>query len=68
VKGDILDKNLTLDEPILPEDYPIYYGYNYVIDGKVVNSDIQGTARELKLYHKGTEIRRCDMVGRGMFK
>lgn len=53
-----------LNEPILADDYPVYCGYLYVADGKVVSSDIQGTAGRLKAYLKADEIRRCDMVGR----
>jgi hypothetical protein len=57
-----------LDEPILPDDYPVYCGYAYVADGMVILSDIQGTVRNLKRDAKAKEIRRCDMNGRGLFK
>lgn len=53
-----------LNEPILPDDYPVYCGYLYVADGKVISSDIQATAGRLKAYLKAGEIRRCDMFGR----
>jgi len=55
------------DEPTLADDYPVYYGYCYVADGKVVSSDIQGTVRKLKAYLGAKEIRRCDMAARNMF-
>ena len=53
-----------LDEPILEDDYPVYYGYVYVADGKVKRSDIEGNVARLKAYLKATEIRRCDIFGR----
>jgi hypothetical protein len=57
-----------LNEPILPDDYPVYGGYLYVVDGKVFRSDWDCiTVRRLKLALGVKEIRRCDMVGRGYF-
>lgn len=54
-----------LNEPILPDDYPVYGDYLYVADGKVVRSDWHGiTARELKGHLRATELRRCDITGR----
>jgi hypothetical protein len=53
-----------LDEPVLPDDYPVHAGYAYVIDGKPRISDISGTVARLKRDTKATEIRRCDLVGR----
>lgn len=54
-----------LDEPVLPDDYPIYGNYLYVADGKVVMSHLHDvTARQLKAYLGATELRRCDIYGR----
>lgn len=53
-----------LNEPILDDDYPVYWDYLYVADGKVVRSDIQGTVRGLKADLNAKEIRRCDISGR----
>jgi hypothetical protein len=54
-----------MNEPVLPDDYPVYAGYLYVADGKVIVSDLHNvTVRRLKLYLKATEIRRCDMIAR----
>jgi len=53
-----------LKEPILDDDYPVYFGYLYVADGKVISSDIEGTIRHLKANLGAKEIRRCDMAGR----
>jgi hypothetical protein len=54
-----------LDEPILPDDYPIYGDYLYVVDGKVYRSDWHDiTVGDLKRYENCSEVRRCDIVGR----
>jgi hypothetical protein len=56
-----------LDEPILPDDYPIYGMYCYVVDGKVIQSDWHDiTVAEYKRRTGASEIRRCDMVARGI--
>jgi hypothetical protein len=61
-----------LDEPILPDDYPIYGDYWYVADGKPVRSDWHDiTAAQLKRAIGAKELRRCDLLGRteaGEFK
>lgn len=55
----------SLDEPILADDYPVYAGYLYVADGKVIVSDLHdSTVRRLKHYLGAKEIRRCDIYGR----
>lgn len=56
-----------LDEPVLEDDYPVYYGYAYIVDGKPISSDTQGTVLDLKLHTGGKEVRRCDIAGRGAF-
>ena len=54
-----------LDEPILPDDYPIHANYLYVADGNVVMSDWHNiTARQFKAREGIKELRRCDMAGR----
>jgi hypothetical protein len=56
-----------LSEPILPDDYPIYAGYCYVADCRVIVSDWHDiTARQFKNAEGITELRRCDMAGRGL--
>ena len=55
-----------LDEPVLADDYQVYPGYAYVVDGKPISSDIQGDVRQLKRVMKATEIRRCDLAGRNL--
>lgn len=54
-----------LNEPELPDDYPIFAGYLYVADGKVVESHLHGvTAKRLKQELGAKELRRCDITGR----
>lgn len=54
-----------LNEPILPDDYPVYGNYLYVADGAVVRSDLHNvTVRHLRAYLNANEIRRCDIAGR----
>lgn len=53
------------DEPVLPEDYPIYGNFNYLADGKLIVSDWHGiTAREFKAREGIKELRRYDGPGR----
>ena len=35
-------------ERVLEDDYPVYYGYAYVVDSRPISSDVQGTVRDLK--------------------
>lgn len=61
------DTAQTLNEPVLPDDYPIYAGYAYVADGEVIISDWHGiTARQFKDAEGIVELRRCDLAGRGL--
>jgi hypothetical protein len=39
---------VVLNETELENDYPVYWDYLYVCDGKVVKSDVQGTIADLK--------------------
>lgn len=60
----------TLNEYELPNDYPVYWDYLYVCDGKVIRSDIEGTVADLKRslrnYNKleAKVITNCDISGR----
>lgn len=54
-----------LNEPVLPDDYPVYANYLYVADGKPVMSDWHNiTVREFRHHLGAKEIRRCDIYGR----
>ena len=58
-------KLVELNEPVLPDDYPVYADYLYVADGKVIRSDWHDvTVRRLKREMGAAEIRRCDIEGR----
>lgn len=59
---------MSLNEPELPDDYPIYADYLYVVDGVVVVSDWHDiSVAEFKRELKAISVRRCDMSGRGLF-
>lgn len=53
-----------LDEELLEDDYPVYYSYMYVVDGKLHRSQSQCTVGQLRVRLNAKEIRRCDIVGR----
>lgn len=58
-----------LDEPILPDDYPVYFGYAYIADGRLISCPLGAegsTVAHLKQAIDAQEIRRCDIVGRGV--
>lgn len=62
----------NLEEPVLEDDYPVFYGYYYMVDGRIETSDVQGNVKRLKqdIISQGrtaVEVRRCDMIGRGFF-
>lgn len=51
-------------EPILDDDYPVYFGYWYIMDGEPKRSEVNGNVRAIKSWHQVKEVRRCDAVGR----
>lgn len=53
-----------LNERILDDDYPVFWDYLYVCDGKVIRSDIQGNVKDLKRNLKCIEVKNCDIIGR----
>jgi hypothetical protein len=61
----LIPTEVDMNEPILPDDYPVYADYLYVADGKVVRSDWhEVTVARLKRELGAEEIRRCDMAAR----
>ena len=53
------------NEDVLPDDYPVYGDYLYVVDGKPYRSDWHNiSVRQLKRHLKATEIRRCNICAR----
>lgn len=62
---------IQLNEPLLPDDYPVYGDYLYVCDGKVIRCDLMsGTItdlkRDLRSHYKleAKVITNCDIDGR----
>lgn len=55
-----------MDELVLPDDYPVYVDYFYVVDGVVKRSPLQGTVRDLKREYNATEVKCCNAVERGL--
>lgn len=53
-------------ERILPDDYPVYAGHVYLVNGTPVSSDIQGTVLALKADLRAEEIRNCKLAERGL--
>lgn len=64
-------------EDILPNDYPVYYGYLYVADlgngnGALISSDIESNVWQLlrllkTQYPHIQNLRRCNMAARNIF-
>lgn len=59
-----------LNEPVLPDHYPVYAGQRYVVDGRVIESPATGTVADMKDDEEinAREVRRCDIVGRRLMK
>lgn len=55
------------DEKILPDDYPVYAGYLYVCDEKVMEANVSGTVATLK-QDGYKEIRNCNIAVRNLWK
>jgi hypothetical protein len=55
---------IILDEPVLPDAYPVYCGYIYVADGTMIRSPASGYVWQLKQELGAKEIRRYDGEGR----
>jgi len=52
-------------ETVLPDDYPVYGNFAYIIDSKkIVSSWINGTVKDLKKEYNATEVRRCEIFAR----
>lgn len=61
----------ALNERELEDDYPIHAGYLYVIDGKVVQSEISTTVGQLKRTFKSQfpnlSVKNCDIATRNLW-
>lgn len=58
--------NENLNERELENDYPVYFGYLYIVDKRVIRSNIQGTISDLKKDLRAKVIKNCDMIGRDL--
>lgn len=56
-----------LNERILPDDYPVYAGYLYVVDGTVITADYTMTVKRLKMHHNASTVTDCDIKGRNLW-
>lgn len=54
-------------EKVLDDDYPVYAGFLYVIDGIVSMSEMSGTVGQLKKLNEAEVITTCDIVGRDLW-
>lgn len=59
-------KEPILNEPLLEDNYLVFEGYWYVIDGTPTTCPQRCKVKDLKESFKATEIRRCDIVARGL--
>jgi hypothetical protein len=56
-------------ERVLEDDYPVHFGYWYVVDGSPLQCELFGghaTVFELRITLNAREIRNCDLRARGM--
>lgn len=64
------EKDVVLAEKELDDNYPVYWDYLYVCDGKVIKSDVNGTVadlkRDLREHYKleAKVIKNCDIISR----
>lgn len=54
-------------ENALPDDYPIYLGYLYVVDGKVVQSMENSTVGTWKRVKGCKQVTSCDIAARDLW-
>lgn len=55
------------NERVLEDDYPMYYGYLYVIDDVVtVNEYDEYTVGDYKRRFRVSEVKSCDIIGRNI--
>ena len=55
-------------EKILSDNHPVYYGYLYLCDSRIVSSDIEGKVSDLKHDAKCNEVRNCDLAERNLWE
>jgi hypothetical protein len=58
-----------MKERVLPDDYPMYYGYYYLADNQVIQCNkFDFDVGRWKTTFKVKEIKSCDAAGRGLLK
>ena len=66
--GNQKGKKMTkLKERELEDEYPVFPLYLYVADGKVIQSNIEGTVADLKRKFNAKTITNCDIGGRDLW-
>lgn len=53
-------------EKLLPDDYPIYPGYYYLVNGRVMRSYVHSTVANVKRMSGAKEVRSCSLVDRNI--
>jgi hypothetical protein len=51
----------------LPDDYPLYAGYLYIVDGRVVQAIENGTPAQWKRVRGVNSIKNCDIDARDLW-
>lgn len=65
-KADITSGPLE-SETVLEDDYPIYPGYTYLADGKMIIAMYPCSVAFFKNRENVKEVRRCDLAARNFF-
>ena len=56
------------NETELPDDYPLYFGYLYIVDGKVVRAtEEKSTVAEWKRRKGCKSVKNCDIHARNLW-
>ena len=66
--SDMILTGVMNGERVLEDDYPIYGGYLYIVDERVIVSDYHEiTVKKFKQLMNAKEIRNCNMGERNLF-
>jgi len=52
---------LRPEEVVLADDYPVYVGLVYIMDNRLIRSEITATVGTLKGITGASEVRRCEL-------
>ncbi len=53
---------LTETETVLPDDYPMYLGYVYIVDNRLTRCPAITFVKQYKEMFDAKEIRRCEII------